>query len=118
MPQQFEMLSFGVFAIIVAFTLVAYSATIINAGQIFPIIIAVYGIWTIMLAGIRTQNPERYGRGAYSTLVMGVILLGIGGTWFLLTAGLNPFLAVALLLVIVGILAVVSALPSFRQKSQ
>lgn len=116
MPQQFEMLSFGVFAIIVAVTLVAYSAAIIGVGQIFPIIIAIYGIWTIALAGIRAQNPERYGRGAYSTMIMGVILLAIGGAWFLLTAGMDPVLTLALLLVIVGILAVVSAIPSMRKK--
>jgi prolipoprotein diacylglyceryltransferase len=116
MPQQFEMLSFGVFAIIVALTLVAYSATILNAGQIFPVIIAFYGIWTIVLAGIRTQNPEKYGRGAYSTMVMGVILLAIGGAWFLLTTGMDPILTMALLLVVVGILAVASAIPSMRKK--
>jgi len=119
MPQQYETLSFGVLMVIIALMLVAYAtAAITDLGQMMALIIAFYGIWTLVLAGVRTRNPDKYGRGAQSTMAMGIVLLAIGGAWFLLTIGTSPILALALLLVIAGILAVVSALPSFRQKPQ
>jgi len=117
MPRQWELLSFGVLLVIVALVLVAYALDIITGiDQVVALIIALNGVWTMVLAGIRTKNPEKYGRGAYSTLVMGVVLTALGGAWFLTIAGVSPILTFALLLVVIGILAVVSALPSIRQK--
>jgi len=117
MPRQYEMLSFGVLLVIAAVVLVAFSAEIITGwGQVIALIIAFYGVWTIALAGIRSKNPEKYGRGAYSTLVMGILLTAIGGGWFLMIGGVSPILAIALLLIVIGILAVATALPSMRQK--
>jgi len=115
--QQYEMLSFGVFLIIVAIVLVAYLALLITRlDEVVALILALYGVWTMILAGIRTKYPEKYGRGAYSTLVMGVILTAVGGSWYFYIATANFILSVVLLLVVIGILAVASALPSIRQK--
>jgi len=117
MAQQWEMLSFGVLMVITALMLVAYAVQIVTGlDQVIALIIASYGVWTMILAGIRTKNPEKYGRGAYSTLVMGVLLTAIGGAWFLYIEGTSFIVTVALLLVVVGILAVATALPSMRQK--
>ena len=118
MAQQYETLSFGVLMVIIALMLIAYSSGIVDLGQMMALIIASYGVWTMVLAGIRMRNPEKYGRGAQSTLTMGIVLIALGGAWFLLTVGISAILAIALLIVIVGILAVVSALPSFRRKPE
>jgi cobalamin synthase len=119
MAQQYETLSFGVLMVIIALMLVAYATAIVtDLGQMMALIIGFYGVWTVILAGIRMRNPEKYGRGAQSTLTMGIVLIAIGGAWLLLTAGISVILAIALLIVIVGILAVVSALPSFRRKPE
>jgi len=113
------MLSFGVFLIIAAILLVAYAAQIITRfDEAIALIIALYGVWTMILAGIRVKNPEKYGRGAYSTLVMGVVLTALGGAWTLYIEGTNIFITVALILVVIGILALATALPSFRQKPE
>jgi len=117
MAQQFELLSFGVLLVIAAMVLVAYSVLIITRlDEVISLILAFYGVWTMVLAGIRTQKPEKYGRGAYSTLVMGIILTALGGSWYLYIATANFILSLVLLLTVVGILAVASALPSMRQK--
>jgi hypothetical protein len=118
MPQQYETLSIGVLMVIIALMLVAYSSGIVDLGQMMALIITFYGVWTVILGGIRIRNPEKYGRGAQSTLTMGIVLIAIGGAWLLLSAGVSVILAIALLIVIVGILAVVSALPSFRRKPE
>ena len=113
------MLSFGAFLIIAAVLLVAYAAqVIIRFDEVIAFIIAVYGVWTMILAGIRVKNPEKYGRGAYSTLVMGVLLTALGGAWALFIEGANIFVTIALILVVIGILAVATAIPSFRQKPE
>jgi len=113
------MLSFGAFLIIAAVLLVTYAAQIIiRFDEVIALIIALYGVWTMILAGIRVKNPEKYGRGAYSTLVMGVLLTALGGAWALFIEGANIFITIALILVVVGILAVATAIPSFRQKPE
>jgi len=117
MPRQFELLSFGVLLVITAMVLVAYAAWVITRlDEVLALIISFYGVWTTVLAGIRTKNPEKYGRGAYSTLVMGIVLTALGGAWYLYIATANFIMSIVLLLVVIGILAVTTALSSARQK--
>lgn len=119
MARQYELLSLGALLVIAAVLLVAYAGAIIKRlDEVLALIIALYGIWTMILAGIRVRNPEKYGRGAYSTLVMGVLLTALGGAWTLYIEGTNMIITIALILVVIGILAVASALPSFRQKRE
>jgi len=116
MPKrQLDLLSLGVLVIIIAILLVAFFP---DWGTILSLTISLYGLWVVALAGIRAKSPEKYERGAFSTLVLGILLLAVGGAWYLniLTEG-NILYSVVLLLVIVGILAVASALPSMRKKS-
>jgi len=119
MARQYEMLSFGVLMVVAAVVLVAYALLIITRlDEVLALIIAFYGVWTMVLAGVRTKNPEKYGRGAYSTLVMGVLLTALGGAWILYIEGTDLIVTIALMLVVVGILAVATALPSMRQKQE
>lgn len=119
MARQYELLSLGALLVIAAVLLVAYAGAIVKRlDEVLALIIALYGIWTMILAGIRVRNPEKYGRGAYSTLVMGVLLTALGGAWTLYIEGTNMIITIALILVVIGILAVASALPSFRQKRE
>jgi len=117
MPRQYEMLSFGVLLVIIALVLVAYVALIITGlDQVLALVIALYGVWNIVLAGIRVKNPEKYGRSAYETLLMGIVLIALGGSWFLFIATQNIILSIVLILLVIGIIAVISALPSMRKK--
>lgn len=119
MARQYELLSLGALLVIAAVLLVAFAVAVITRlDEVLALTIALYGIWTMILAGIRVRNPEKYGRGAYSTLVMGVMLTALGGAWVLYIEGTNIIITIALILVVVGILAVASALPSFRQKRE
>jgi hypothetical protein len=110
MPQQRQMgvLSFGVFIIMIAVLIVAFFP---DWGTILALTLALYGAWIIVLAGIRAKNPVKYERSAFNTLIWGILLLAVGGAWYLniITAG-NILYSVVLLLIIVGILAIASAL--------
>src|SRR5512139_173132 len=117
MARQYELLSIGALLVIAALLLVAFAVGVITRfDEVFALIIALYGIWTMILAGIRVRNPEKYGRGAYSTLMMGALLLLVGGAWEFQIVFDNLIITIALILVVIGILAVAAALPSFRQK--
>jgi hypothetical protein len=108
----------GALLVIAAALLVAFSQGLLRIDEVFALIIMIYGIWTMILAGTRVVNPEKYGRGAYSTLVMGVLLTAVGGAWEFHIRFENIIISIALILVVIGILAVASALPSFRQRKE
>lgn len=110
------LLSFGVFVVIVAICLLAYVAELIKRpDEVLSLIIAFYGVWVIVLAGIRVESPEKYERGAFSTFVGGILLVAVGGAWFLNIQLANLVYTLAVFLVVVGILAVASALRMWRK---
>jgi len=116
MPRRtLGLLSFGVFVVIVAICLIAYMPLgLITADAIVPLIFAFFGIWVVVLAGIRTKSPEKHERGAFSTFGWGILLIAIGGAWFL--AELNLIYSLILLLIVIGVLAVATALRLSRKK--
>jgi len=119
MPRMpLGLLSFGVFVIIVAISIVV-SVSLqpsLPWGASLALIVTLYGGWTIALAGIRVKNPEKYARGAYSIFVWGILLVAVGGAWFIYSLHAAYWLyAVLLLLIVIGILAVVSALRGFKK---
>jgi len=114
MPKrQLDLLSFGVLVVIIALLLVATQ----KWDEILSLTLTLYGLWVIALAGIRAKSPQKYERGAFSTLVWGILLLAVGGAWYLYIIQGNILYSVVLFLVIIGILAIASALPSMRKKS-
>lgn len=119
MPRRpLGLLSFGVFVVIVAVCLVAYAAGYITTIQeILSLVIAFFGVWVVALAGIRAKSPGKYERGAFSTFAWGVLLTAVGGVCFLTIQGVLWIYALALLLIIIGILAVTVAAHKWRKLS-
>ena len=111
------LLSIGVFVIIIAICLTAYAVQLISLDRIIPLILTLYGVWTMVVAGIRIKNPEKYARGAFSIFAWGILFTAIGSSWYLYVLGpeKNLILSVTLVLVIFGILVVTAALRSWRK---
>jgi small basic protein len=82
---------------------------LIDWSLIPPLILALYGCWTIVLAGIRASNPQKYERGSFSTFALGLILIAIGGAWFFSTRALWLY-SLAIILLVLGALAITAAL--------
>lgn len=110
--RQLGLLSFGVLVVILAVSLLTFQ----NWSSILAFTLTLYGIWGIALAGIRAKNPEKYERGAFSTLVWAILLIAIGSSWFVFIQTTDLVYAIVLLLIVVGALAVASALPTLRKK--
>ncbi len=79
------LLSIGVILIIIVVSILLYQPLqmITDWTLIMPLIIALSGCWTIALAAMQASNPQKYERGAFSTLSWGLLLVAIGGAWFL-----------------------------------
>lgn len=103
------LLSIGIFLIILVISIILYAPlALIDWSLIPPLIIALYGCWTIVLAGIRASKPRKYERGPFSTLAGGLILIAIGGAWFMYSIG--PLYSLVIILFVLGVLAIVAAL--------
>lgn len=110
------LLSIGVFVIIIAICLTAYAAQYILLDGVIPLILTFYGVWMIVVAGIRVKNPEKYARGAFSTFAWGILFTAIGGSWYLYVLGPeNWIFSIILVIVVFGILIVTAALRSWRK---
>lgn len=105
------LVSIGVFLIIVAISIVVYSANIILLEEMLPLIVGLYGCWMMGLAGIKHRNPSKYERGALSTFAWGLLLAVVGFSSILSIEGLMTMLyAVAAVLLVIGILAIAIAI--------
>ena len=107
--QDRGLLSIGAFLIILVISIMLYSPLeLIHWSLIPPLILALYGCWTILLAGIRASNPQKYERAPFSTFAGGLILLTVGGAWFLWSV--NWIYSLALILLVSGVLAIVTTM--------
>jgi hypothetical protein len=110
--EKRELLSIGIFLIILVVSIILYTPLgLIDWSLIPSLILALYGCWTIALAGIRTSNPHKYERDPFSTFAMGLILIAIGGAWFMYS--IEPLYSLATILLMLGVLAITAA---FKRK--
>ena len=104
-----ETLSIGVFLIIIVVAIMLIATGVITDWTlIFPLVLALSGYWTLVLAGMRATNPQKYERGAFSTMGLGLILIAVGGGWYLFA--FNPLYSLALVLLVFAVLAIAVAL--------
>jgi hypothetical protein len=104
-----DTLSIGVFLIIIVVAIVLYAAQVITDWTlIIPIVLMLSGCWTLVLAGVRASNSQKYERGAFSTMSLGLLLIAVGGAWYLFPV--NALYSMALVLLVFGALAIAAAL--------
>ena len=104
-----DTLSIGVFLIIIVVSIVLYAAQVITDWTlIIPIVLVLSGCWTLVLAGMRASNPQKYERDAFSTMSLGLLLIAVGGAWYLFPV--NALYSLSLVLLVFGALAIAAAL--------
>jgi hypothetical protein len=103
-----QLLSIGVFFIIIVVVILLYATGLIDWTLIFPVIFVLSGCWTVVLAAMRASNPQKYERGAFSTMGLGLLMIAVGGAWYLFA--FNPLYSLALVLLVLGALAIGAAL--------
>ena len=116
MPKvSFDILSFGVFILILAVGIAALAAGILSIFEAFSLVVAFSGVWIMALAGMRGGKEEKYARGAFSIFSWGTIITAFGAVLFLYFRGLPPLYLLSALLLILGLLVVAVALRTRRR---
>ena len=104
-----ETLSIGVFLIFIVVAIMLYATNVITDWMlIFPLVLVLSGCWTLVLGGIRASKPQKYERGAFSTMGLGLLLIAVGGAWYLFA--FNALYSLALVLLVFAALAIAAAL--------
>jgi Na+/pantothenate symporter len=81
---QRDLLSIGIVLVIVVVGILLWQPLqVIDWTMIVPFVIFVSGCWVVVLAGMQSSNPQKYGMNALTILGWGVLLVAIGGAWFL-----------------------------------
>ena len=102
-----DMLSLGVFLIIIVVGIVLFAAGHIGWTLIVPVILVLSGCWMLVLAAMRGSKPQKYAPSAFGTLSLGLFMIAVGGAWYLFA--FNWLYAIALILLVLGALAIAAA---------
>ncbi len=105
------LLSIGVLLIIIVASVMLAALNAITWDLVSPLLIALCGCWLLVLAGMQSASPEKYGRSAMSFLGWGVLFIALGGALFV--AGFGLIYSFAIVLLALAALAIFAA---FRRK--
>lgn len=114
---QTGLLTLGALIIIIAITLIAAATATISWWETIPFIIALYGCWLIVTAGITTRTQSKYARSPFSLFGWGICLAAIGFGLDFYYRGLPLIYTAATVLLLLGILAIVAALKTTQKKT-
>ncbi len=103
-----QLLSFGVFLIIIVVGILLVVAGVIGWELFVPVVAVLCGCWAIALAGIRASKPLKYERGTFTTMAGGLGLIVFGFAWYLF--GINWIYSLVVILLAIAALAIAAAL--------
>ena len=113
--KPFNLLSYGVFFILVALSLALSAAGLIGLVEVPSVVIALTGVWIIVLAGLQTGRQEKYGRSTFSTFSWGIIISTLGLVWFLFIRQILINYLPVIFLLVIGILIIAAALRYWKK---
>ena len=103
-----QLLTIGVSLIIVVVAILLAATQIIGWDLFVPVILVFLGVWILALAAMRGANPQKYERSSFSTTIMGLLLVAVGGAWYLFS--FNWLYSLALILLVCAGAAIAAAL--------
>jgi hypothetical protein len=106
---QFGLLTFGVFLLFVATWISVWLLGRINFENVIPLVFLSTGIWIAILAGVRKASHSIEGN-PFTTFSWGMLFIVLGGSWYLTNMGMPMEFVIVFLLILIGALAVVTAL--------
>ena len=103
-----QLLSFGVFLIIIVVGILLALTGVIGWGLFVPVVVVLSGCWIIALAAMQTGKQLKYERGTFSIMASGAGLIALGGAWYLF--GINWIYSLVVILLAIAALAIATAL--------
>jgi len=117
MPKRpVGVLSLGILILVLAICIAAFAANmLLNITEIFSLTFIIFGLWIMVLAGLRATNPEQYGGGAFNTFSGGILITTLGFVWLLYSRELLVGYLLPALLLVIGILVAVAGIRAWRK---
>lgn len=117
MPKRpIGVLSLGILILVLAVSTAASAVNmLVNVSEIFSLTLVLFGLWIVILAGMRVANPELYGGGAFNTFSGGILITTLGVVWLLYVRELPVEYLLSALLLVVGILVAVAGIRAWRK---
>lgn len=109
MRAQFGLLTFGVFILFIATWISVWLLGSINFEDVTPLVFLSTGIWIAILAGVRKASHSLEGN-TFTTFSWGMLFIVLGGSWYLTNMGMPIEFVMVFLLLLIGALAVITAL--------
>jgi hypothetical protein len=103
-----QLLSVGVFLIIIVVGVLLAVAGVISWSLFIPVVMVLTGCWAIVLGAMQAGKPQKYERGAFSTMVSGIGLIALGAAWYLF--GISWIYSLVVILLVIAALAIATAL--------
>jgi hypothetical protein len=103
-----QLLSLGVFLIIIVVGILLSIAGIIGWGLFVPVVLVLCGLWAIVLGGMRASKTQKYERGTFGTMASGAGLIALGAAWYLFDS--NWLYSLVVILLVVAALAIATSL--------
>jgi hypothetical protein len=103
------LLSIGAVLVIIVVSIVL-GAFVVGWRLVPPLAIALCGFWILVLGGMQASNPQKYGRGAFSLFGWGALFIAVGGAWLVYSYYSNWVYSMAIVLLVLGSLAIAAAL--------
>jgi hypothetical protein len=103
-----QLLTFGVFLIIIAVGILLAVAGVIGWGLFVPAVLVLCGLWAIALGGMRAGKPQKNERGSFSTMGGGLGLIVVGAAWYLYS--ISWIYSLVVILLAIAALAIAAAL--------
>jgi hypothetical protein len=109
-------LTLGILILAVAVSTTASVVGVLEGiSEVFAFSLILFGLWIVVLTGIKAVNPADYGGGAFNALSAGILLATIGTLWILSIRNLFVGYLLPVLLLIVGALVVVAGIRAWRK---
>lgn len=117
MPKRpVGVLSLGILILCLAISASAFAAKmLVDILEIFSITLVLFGLWIIILAGMRAVNQEQYGGGAFTTFSGGLLITMFGVIWSLYIHALFVNYILPTLLLVLGVLVAAAGIRAWRK---
>jgi hypothetical protein len=103
-----QLLSFGIFLIIIVVGILLTTAGIIGWDLFVPVVALLSGLWAIALGGMRSSKTQKYEHGPFSTMASGAGLVALGVAWYLF--GINWIYSLVVILLAIAALAIATSI--------
>src|SRR4030067_1358363 len=99
-----DLISVGAFLIIIVVAIVLSAIGLIDWTLIVPVILVLSGCLLLGLGALKPPTTQKYAPSSFYMLASGLLLIALGGAWYLLR--FNFLYSLALVLLVLGVLAI------------